>query len=122
MQVNWEVVISILVTLVLAFQTAIWRRLDKMDKQIEMKLDRVDCEKQIMNCEKIWCSRTQKDLDALHSKLREMKEESNAFRNEFREYVKDMHESLVESMEQLWRSHRTHSHTSLPTDSRISMG
>lgn len=118
---HWEVVISVLITLVLAFQTAIWRRLDKLDKRIDEKLDRIECEKQIINCEKIWCSRIQKDLNALHGRIREMKEETNGARNELRDYIKDMHEGLVENIEQLWTTHRNHSHTALPADSQVTV-
>lgn len=111
--IGWEVIISVLVTLVLAFQTAIWRRLDKMDRKIEEKLDRVECEKQIVNCEKIWCARVSKDLDALHQRLREMREESIGCRNEIKDYVKTMHEGIVDNLEQLWAAHRNHSHGNL---------
>jgi|GEM_PF-2002959 len=116
---HWEVVISVLVTLVLAFQTAIWRRLDKMDKKIDGKLDRAECEKQIINCEKIWCNRISKDLDMLHQRLRDMREESINCRNEIRDYVKSVHEGLVDNVEQLWIAHRSHSHSNLCTDNQI---
>lgn len=119
--IGWEVIISVLTTLILALQTAIWRRLDKMEKQIEKKLDRTECEKQISACERVWCDRVMKDLDALHQKLREMREESNISRAEFKEYIKDMHEGLVENMEHLWQAHRSHSHTSLEKDSQITL-
>jgi len=119
LQIHWEVVISVLVTLVLAVQTALWRRLDKMDKRIDGKLDKIECEKQIINCEKLWCSRVQKDLDVLHARIMEMKEESTVARNELREYIKDMHEGLVENIEQLWHAHRNHSHTNMPSDTRV---
>ena len=119
--VRWEVVISILVTLVLAFQTAIWRRLDKMDRRIDEKLDRVECEKQIVNCEKLWCSRVQKDLDTLHQRLREMREEAVTYRNEIKEYVKSMHEGLVDNMEQLWIAHRSHSHSNSSADGHVTL-
>lgn len=119
--VEWEVIISVLVTLVLAFQTAIWRRLDKMEKSIENKLDRSEYEKQVITYERIWCSQVQKDLNALHQRIREMREESVTSRNEFREYIKAMHEGLVDNLEQLWTAHRSHSHGSSTHMNRISL-
>lgn len=119
--IEWEFVISVLVTLVLAFQTAIWRRLDKMDKRIDDKMDRIDSEKQITNVEKIWCTRVERDLNALHQRIREMREESVNSRNEIREYIKAMHEGLVDNLEQLWTAHRSHSHGSSTHMSRVSL-